>query len=131
MLNAAAIGYAGQSTASAQAFLLPARPNLSLNGVLNSEIFQALLGETFTLVSLAEPVNEYKAQLKTVTEANSIYMCPKINQFSLVFQMDGKPMLTSGNYVVQHATAGTTQLYLQTTNDKNSSSCRADFNLLI
>lgn len=119
-------GLAGSVSPALQAVVV--RPRLS--GKHSYAKFAVLLGDTFTLSDKEKHINNLiKLQLMEVT---TVALNPENDQFYLVFEVLGSDFKPNGTYLIRHARAGATQLFLQPiTSDLSGNFCRADFNLLI
>lgn len=123
-----ACGYVGRLPYAFQS-LLP-KQAASLNGPLSFDTFAALLGETFCLSGLDSP-GCYRSLLQ-LKEINSLARSSINDQFYLVFQADSATDQLNGVYQIQHLTAGSMQIFLQSMGNKMPGHyLRAEFNLLL
>jgi len=129
ILGAIAVGYAGSGVGAGR-LVKKYRSRRSLNGKLNYQVFAALVGQSFTVTQPKSP-EKYRARMQLV-EAETVFLSAENDQFYLIFELDGDQVQPNGVCRIHHATAGSTQLYLQSTgNDLPGNYCRAEFNLLL
>jgi len=124
-----AAGFTGGGM-SATKTLLSQRAGVRIDGALSYSMFASLVGENFTL-TMSDRKNKYRVLLQLVA-INSVFLSPENDQFYLVFQMVDSKARPNGVYRIQHATAGSTKLFLQPMGgDIPGNYCRANFNLLL
>ena len=124
-----AAGFAGGGMSATQA-LLSQTSGIRIDGALSYGTFVALVGQNFTLNVLDKKV---KTRLRLqLVEVNSVRLSPNNDQFYLLFKLYDPKARPNGVYRIQHVTAGSTNLLLQSTDSlKLGNCCRADFNLLV
>lgn len=129
LAGAVAVGFTGASMSATKA-LLSQKAGVRLDGPLSYNLFSSLVGQNFTLV-VRDKKSNYRVRLQLL-EVNSVFLSPDNDQFYLVFKVFDTKSRPGGVYHVQHATAGSTRLFLQPMDHlKLGRCCRADFNLLV
>jgi hypothetical protein len=120
-------GVLGSTSWRANGAPTPGNPKrVSLDGPLCKAVFLAFLGEAFTVSSGNFAVSA------TLIQIDDGHPSAVTDQFSLVFKGPRDLAVPDGVYTVRHHSAGSAQLFLQTSNsDDYNSFCEARFNLLL
>ena len=128
LTGVAAVSFAGGGM-SATKILLSRPSGIRLDGTLSYNTFVSLVGQNFSLLVMA---NKTKRCVRLqLVEVNPVALTPYNDQFNLVFKVFDTKARPNGVYRIQHAKAGSTQLFLQPMdNDITGNYCRAEFNLL-